>query len=131
MSEREAVLPIVEERVSVGIRDVVTGRVRVETKTETIVEPIEASLVSEGVEVRRVPVDREVEASPPIRTEGNVTIIPVLEEVLVVEKRLILKEEIHLVRTTASEVQKLEVERRRQQATVSRIDGPATEREQP
>jgi stress response protein YsnF len=41
---------------------------------------------------------RIVETAPEIRTEGDVTILPVVEEVLVVEKRLVLKEELHIRR---------------------------------
>lgn len=41
--------------------------------------------------------------APEIRTEGDVTIVPVLEEVLVVEKRLVLKEELHIRRRVAAE----------------------------
>ena len=35
-----------------------------------------------------------------MREEGDVTIIPVLEEIVVVEKRLVLKEELHVRRVT-------------------------------
>jgi stress response protein YsnF len=41
---------------------------------------------------------RMVETAPEIRTESDVTILPVVEEVLVVEKRLVLKEELHIRR---------------------------------
>jgi hypothetical protein len=48
-------------------------------------------------------IDRGVDVAPEVRVEGNVTIIPVLEEVLVVEKRLVLKEKLHIsYRTIAS-----------------------------
>jgi stress response protein YsnF len=39
-----------------------------------------------------------VDEPVPTRTEGETTIIPVMEEVLVVEKRLRLKEELHVTR---------------------------------
>ena len=46
-----------------------------------------------------MPIDRQVDVAPKIRIEGDLTIVPVLEEILVVEKRLILKEEVHIRRT--------------------------------
>lgn len=46
----------------------------------------------EQVEVTRVPMDIEVAQVPQVRIEGDVTIVPVLEERLVVEKRLFLVE---------------------------------------
>jgi stress response protein YsnF len=64
---------------------------------------VSQELKSERVTVSRVPINRYVEAPPQVRTEGDVTIIPVLEEVLIVEKKLLLREEIHLQRTTITE----------------------------
>jgi stress response protein YsnF len=52
-----------------------------------------------------------------------VTIIPVLEEVLVVEKRLVLKEEVHIRSTTSGEDVEVPVTLRRQRAVVERV-GP-------
>src|SRR3954465_9597176 len=94
----EAVIPVVEETARIDKRAVETGRVRVSTHTDTVEQVLRETLRGEAVGVTRVPIDRviaEGEAAPQVRDEGGVTIIPVLEEVLVVEKRLILKEEVH------------------------------------
>lgn len=81
-------LAIMEEELRVEKRQVATGKVRVRTTTELAEELARATLQGESVEVTRVPVDREITVAPSVRTEGEVTIIPVIEEVLVVEKRL-------------------------------------------
>lgn len=122
MTKPDPVVPVAEERLRVEKRDVASGRVRVETRTDTVEELVSVSLDSDLVEVQRVPVGRTVTAPPPIRTEGGVTIVPVLEEVLVVEKRLILKEEVHLVRRVQSETHEVPVTLRKQHAVVSRLD---------
>lgn len=67
-----------------------TGRVRGRTETEVVDGLAIADLESSAIEVRRVPIDRVVDTAPDIPVEGDVTIIPVLEEVVMVEKRLIL-----------------------------------------
>jgi uncharacterized protein (TIGR02271 family) len=74
----------------------------------------------EHVEVTRVPVGREVAEAPPIRTEGEVTIVPVLEERLVVEKRLFLVEELHLLRRTVTEKVELPTTVRRTRVDIER-----------
>src|SRR3712207_6259713 len=79
--ETEEVLPLVEETATVHKREVVTGRVRVRTVTDTAEELAKANLQSDSVEVTRVPVDQVVDTAPEIRIEGDVTIVPVLEEV--------------------------------------------------
>jgi uncharacterized protein (TIGR02271 family) len=118
----EEVIPLVEETATVGKRQVVTGRVRVRTITDTIEEIAQANVRQESVEVTRVPVDRVVETAPEIRTEGDVTILPVVEEVLVVEKRLVLKEELHIRRHIATETVEVPVTLRKQRAVVERTD---------
>src|SRR3712207_4651393 len=88
------VLPLAAEEARVEKREVSTGKVRIRTSVETVEEKVGAELQGESVEVTRVPVDRVVTEAPAIRTEGDVTVIPVLEEVLFVEKRRVLKEEL-------------------------------------
>ena len=96
-------LPLVEEQIAVGKRAVETGRVRVSTSMIEEAVTVHESLARESVEVTRVPVDREVTGVPTIREEGDVTIVPVLEERLVIEKRLFVVEEIHLRRNRVAE----------------------------
>jgi stress response protein YsnF len=114
------VIPVVEETATVGKRQVVTGRVRVQTVTDMVEELARATVQRDDVEVTRVPIDRIVESAPEIRTEGNVTIVPVLEEVLVVEKRLVLKEELHIRRRVETETVEVPVTLRKQRAIVER-----------
>jgi uncharacterized protein (TIGR02271 family) len=126
------VLPVIEETARIEKRIVETGRVRVRTETEAQDQVLRESLRSEAVDVTRVPIDRtlaEGEAIPGIRDVDGVTIIPVLEEILVVEKRLVLKEEVHIRKTSADEDVEVPVTLRRQRAVVERLsaDGHVTD----
>lgn len=130
--ERTEVLPLAEEVVHTGKREVVSGRVRVRTITQQHEELVAQELARESVEVERVPVDREVDAVPEVRQEGDVTIVPVVEETLVVEKRLVLKEEVHIRRSRSVENVETPVVLRRQEAVVERLDAddnPASPKE--
>jgi uncharacterized protein (TIGR02271 family) len=115
------VIPLVEETVRVGKREVKGGTVRVRTIVDTVEELARAELHGEKVEVTRVPVDREIDRAPEIRTENGVTVIPVIEEVLIVEKRLVLKEELHVRRQQTTENVEVPVTVRRQRAVVERV----------
>jgi uncharacterized protein (TIGR02271 family) len=119
------VIPLAEEELRVGKRQVTTGKVRVRTKVDVVEELARATLDTETVEVTRVPVDRMVDEAPSIRTENDVTIIPILEEVLVVEKRLVLKEELHVRKRTTAQEFEAPVQLRKQSAVIERI--PADE----
>jgi stress response protein YsnF len=116
----EEIIPVVEESANLGKRQVATGRVRVQTVTDIIEELAHADVQREDIEVTRVPIDRVVETAPEIRTEGDVTIVPVLEEVLVVEKRLVLKEELHIRRRVDTESVEVPVTLRKQRAIIER-----------
>ena len=122
MAEREdeIVIPVIEEELATGTRVVETGSVRVEKEVEKRVRQVSAPLVREEVEVRRVPVNRVVEEAPKTRRHGDTVIVPVVEEELVVTKRLVLKEEIHLVKRRTKERVVKEVEVGRERARVER-----------
>ena len=128
----EGTLALVEEGLSVGKAKVNTGRVDVRTITDTFQQTVDVELQHDATSVTRVPIGREVAVVPQIRTEGDVTIVPVLEEILVIEKRLFLKEEIHIRRTSETEHVESLVTLRRQRAVVERQDAtgnPASQRE--
>lgn len=93
------VIPIVEEMLTVDKREVVTGGVRLTKRVTEREEVIDEALLRESVTVERVPINQIVATAPPARQEGDTLIVPVLEEVLVTEKRLMLKEEVRITRT--------------------------------
>ena len=119
----EAVIPVVAEEVEVGKRRVERGRVRVKKGVETREEEVAVPLVREEVEVERVPINRPVDVAPEPRQEGDVWIVPILEEILVVEKRLVLKEELRITRRRVEETARERVTLRTETATVER-SGP-------
>ncbi len=89
-------IPIAEERLRAGTRAVDHGELRIHRSVIAREESIQQSLTRDDVSVERVTIDRFVDAPPAVRTEGDILIVPVLEEVLVVEKRLKLKEELRI-----------------------------------
>ena len=118
----EAVVPVLAEELVVDKQQVQTGSVRVRKRLHEHEEVVDIPLVKEHIDVRHVRIDREVDAPLPIRREGDTTIIPIVEEVLVVEKRLSLKEEIHITRYTRTERHQERVTLHREEAQVEQLD---------
>ena len=118
----EVVVPVIEEEIAAGVKAVKTGSVRVDKHVEKRVRKVEGPLLHEDVEVRHVPVNRVVTEPPPVRRKGDTVIVPVLEEELVITKRLILKEEIHLITHRTKDRSIQEVELNRESAEVRRLD---------
>jgi len=90
------VLPIAHERVIVRKRIVDKAKVRVRTSVAEDEAVVHDELLREAISVERVPVGREVFEVPQIRREGDLLIVPVVEERVFVEKRLVVTEELHI-----------------------------------
>ena len=120
--EPPLVLPIMEETLTVDTRPVETGRVRIRKVVHAREALVDPPLLREEVIIERVPVNRVVEGPVPVRYEGDTMIVSVLEEVLVVETRLLLTEEVHLTtrRTEAHTPERVTL--RHEDVTIERID---------
>jgi uncharacterized protein (TIGR02271 family) len=118
-----------EEDLSIGRERVETGRVRVRVVTREYGKMIDVPLTREHVEVERIAIGREVEAIPPRRQEGDTMIVPVVEEEVVVRRKLVLKEEIHIRLVRSVEQHRENVTLRRQEAIIDRlpVEQPPTE----
>ena len=124
-----AVIPLIEERLTIRRGSSETGRVRVHISTETEQALVRETLRGEVLEIERIVVGREVAIAPAVREEegGAVLVVPVLEEILVVERRLVLKEELRIRRLATTETVEEAIPLRRQTATVERLPAAAPE----
>lgn len=113
---------LIEERLSVGKRVVDRGGVRVSTRTETHTETAQVTLEDMNVEIEHVPAGRFVDAAVGPVVDGELTILPVYEERIVVEKRLWLVEEIHIRQRRVAREVEIPTELRRQVAVVERLE---------
>ncbi len=103
LQTQEQTLPIYVEELNVSRRQVATALVRAARTTRNREQLVEEDLTHERVEVERIPIGRVVTAVPPVREEGDTTILSVVEEVVVVERQLVLKEEVHFRRVKTTE----------------------------
>lgn len=95
-------IPVHREEARISTRRVDAGRgVRIHKHVTERPQQVDEILHADVLDVRHVPVDRIVapDEAPATRQEGDTLIIPVLEEVLVLERRVRIKEEIHITRT--------------------------------
>ena len=99
-NESVRVIPVIEEHIVVGEKNIETGKIQVvKTVTE---EPCELTLSTsyQDIEVERIPKNEYFDQPPQTRTEGDTTIIPVLKEVMVWQKKILLVEEIRITKKT-------------------------------
>lgn len=127
--EPARVIPVTEEALEVHKRQHRTGGVKVHKEVRQRQVEIDEPLQVTQVDVRRVPVQRFVERAEGTRQEGDTTIIPVYEEVLVTEKRLQLKEEVHITRRQVTRHADETVTLRTEEAVVSRDEESGSDKE--
>ncbi|MGI4022785.1 MAG: YsnF/AvaK domain-containing protein [Janthinobacterium lividum] len=115
-------IALVEERLNIDIQKVETGTVQVHKKV--ILEQVtqEVQVTQEEVQIERVVMNQYVDAAPQVRYEGDTTIISVVKEVLVVEKRLMLVEELHISKKQTTSSATVTETLRKEEIEINRID---------
>ena len=116
-------VPIAEERLVPGTRPVQLGEIRVHKRVEEREDVIRQPLTRDEVTIERVRVSRPVEGPVAPREEGEWLIVPIVEEVLVVRKRLMVTEEIRIRRRPVTEEQEIRETVRRERAEVEDTTG--------
>jgi uncharacterized protein (TIGR02271 family) len=123
--ENQIVLPLHAEQITIAKEQIVTGRARVSIVTREREERVEESLARERVEIERRAIGKVLEQAPAIREEEDTIIIPVVEEEIVLVRRLVLKEEIRIRRVRERERYEGRVQLREQEAIIHRYSAPA------
>lgn len=89
------------EALTVGKRRVDRSRILVHKTVSEREQSVECDLETETADIERVPINAQINEAPGIRQQGDVTIIPLVEEVVVIERRLVLREKIRIRRRRA------------------------------
>ncbi len=122
------IIPVIEEQVQISKQVVETGRLRIVKTVHEEEELVNLPLLREEFTVERVALNQYVDTPPAVRVDGDTTIYPVLKEVLVLEKKLVLVEEVHVTRRQVTENDPQRIILRKEEITVDRI---ASEPERP
>jgi uncharacterized protein (TIGR02271 family) len=96
-------LPVHEEVIDPVISEVESGRLRIRKRVEEVPVDLLVDADHDEVTVERIAVDRPVDTAPEPWQEGETLVIPVMEEVVVTETRLVVREEIRITRRRVSD----------------------------
>ena len=122
-------IPVVEESLEIGKRVVERGGYRLTKTVEVVEELVDEVLRARTVEVERRPVGTLLEGlvPPPSRQEGDTLVLPVVKEVLVTEKRLLLVEEICIRHVEAEYRNPQRVTLRKEEVFIERLEADPSE----
>ena len=112
---------VMEEQASVSKEIVEQAKVRIVKKVHEDVQTVDLSSKAEQVEVHKVVINKYVDEAPDVRYEGDTMIVPVMKEVVVMEKRLVLAEEIHITRKTIKTNDERDIPLLREEVHVERV----------
>jgi uncharacterized protein (TIGR02271 family) len=118
----ETVLPAIAEKLEVGKETVDAGGIRVHKQVSTETATVDEPLLRERIDIERVPVNRVLDGDVKIRQEGDTLIVPLAEEVLVVEKRVFVREEVRITRRREQVREPQQVPVRREDVVVERTE---------
>lgn len=117
------VIPVVEENLQVGIRQEETGRVRAIKKVHEENVIVSGPVTNEELHVERVPLNQYIDVAPPaVRYEGETMIIPVVQEEVVVQTRLVLVEEVRITKRQIESTFEKPVTLRKEEIIVERTN---------
>ncbi|MCC9167573.1 YsnF/AvaK domain-containing protein [Pontibacter harenae] len=118
------VIPIIEEQIRVDTRVVESGSVNIRKNVHEEEVTVNLPIINEEIDVERVAINEFVDSAPaPVRYEGDKIIIPVLKEVSVVVKKLMLVEELHVTKRKVETHTSQQVKLRKEEVNISRADG--------
>lgn len=119
---KKIVIPVVHEHVTIKKEIVETGKVRVHKTVTEEDATVNIPVVQEAYNIARVPINKVYETLPPaIRYEGDTIIIPVLREVVVIQKHYEVIEEVRLTKQTTETPFMQEITLRKEHIKVDRI----------
>jgi len=119
---RGLVIPVVEEILELAKERVETGKVRITKSVQSRQVVVDDPLNRERVSVEHVPINQVVTGDvPQVREEGDVTVIPILEERVVTHKELVLVEEVRIRRDRSQYHEPQSVTLRKEVVTVERL----------
>lgn len=121
--------PVIEEHARIDKEVVERGVVRISTSIREREEVFAEALQHQEVDIQRVSINQDVDAMPTIRQEGDITVIPVVEERIVMVKQLVLVEELHIHRKTVREIVHIPVTMQSTEVSVERSRPPESGQE--
>src|ERR1051325_944854 len=118
--KKENTIDVLHEQVNIDKKVVDSGKVFIHKKVYREDEEVTVPVAHEKVEIRKISVNKYVDALPAVRHEGNTTVIPVVQEVLVMEKKLLLVEEVHVIKHVVEKTEEHTVPLRKEKVEVER-----------
>ena len=121
-ADERRVIPVIEERLKIDVYPVESGKVRISKEVHEEEVTVDVEALHEEVEVERIPLNQYVETPPPaVRYEGDTMIISVIREVAVVQKRLVLVEELRVKKRQVQTTTPDQVTLRKEEVKVERL----------
>ncbi|GAB3200234.1 uncharacterized protein (TIGR02271 family) [Pontibacter aydingkolensis] len=125
-AQEDEVVPVIEEQVDFDLQTVEKGKVRVSKLVHEEDVIVDVPFAYEDIDVQRVAKNLSIDSPPEVRYDGDTMIIPVIKEEVVIQKRLVLVEELHITKRRVEEHHPQQVTLRKEEVKVDRQENNTT-----
>jgi uncharacterized protein (TIGR02271 family) len=98
----QLIIPVIQEQLVIDKQVIETGKVRVRKTVSEETASLNIPLIQESYDVQRVPAQQVLDSPPGVRYEGDTIVVPVMREIVIVEKKYELIEEVRLTKRTTA-----------------------------
>lgn len=117
------VIPVLREELDIRKQRVTTGTVQIRKVVHEREEFVSEPAIHSEVEIERIPVNKVVVEPPPVRQVGNTTIYSLVEEVIVVSKHYLVKEEVRVTQQVTESTRRQPIILRTEELLIERGEG--------
>lgn len=117
----QLIVPVIEEQLKIDKKIIETGKVQIKKVVHEETDSYTVPYVEEQVNIERISKNIFVDEVPPaIRYEDDVMIISVLQEVAVIEKKMMLVEEVRVTKIKTQRKETHEVVLKKEEIEITR-----------
>ena len=114
-------MQVCQEELKIKKRRIPVKKLSIRKRTKYTDFKSEIPLVSEQLSYTEVPFNTEVEQIPEVRQEGDTTIIPVIKEIPIISKKIVLIKEIHITRSQSLSTETIEAKLRSEEVEITGV----------
>ena len=117
----QLIIPVIQEQIVIDKQVIETSKVRVRKTVLEETASLNIPLIQESYDVQRVPAQQVLDNPPGVRYEGDTIVVPVMREIVIIEKKYELIEEVRLTKRTTAIPHIQEITLLKEQVQVERI----------
>lgn len=120
--DKSKTIPVIEEKLNIDIQSVEKSKTHISKQVHEENVTVDIPLIHENIEIQRVAKNISIDTPPEVRYEGNTMIIPIIKEEVIIQKKLVLVEEVHVTKHKTEVHEPKQVKLRKEEIRLDKTD---------